>query len=80
MIIISTFYYLLIFTYFQETCLWIVIAGVKTDKEQFPDLQQIFKGFHIPEMKLPLRLIKLIFDCIFNIVHVPETAEKSLIK
>jgi len=61
----------------KETCLWIVIAGVKTDKEQFPDLQQIFKGFHIPEMKLPLRLMKLIFDCIFNIVHVPETAEKS---
>lgn len=60
MIIISTFYHLLIFTYFQETCLWLVIAGVQTDKQQFPDLQQIFKGFHIPEMKFPLRLIKLI--------------------
>jgi len=39
----------------KETSLWVVIAGVKTEEQQFPDMQQIFKGFHIPEMKLPLR-------------------------
>merc|ERR1719232_1246864 len=46
----------------KETCLWLVIAGVKTEEQQFPDLQQIFKGFHIPEMKLPLRNCGEIID------------------
>ena len=55
----------LIFTYHLFS-VWLVIAGVQTDKETYPDFQQIFRGFFIPDMKLPLRLVKLMVVCNFN--------------
>ena len=57
--------------------MWIVIAGVKTYGGDIPDFSQMSKGFHIPEMKLPLRLVKyLLFVYISEIVNVTETVEQ----
>ena len=59
------------FSYLQETCLWITIAGVKERKdygyppgvearkdENYPDehyFLKLFKDFYVPRMRLPLR-------------------------
>ena len=47
------------YEYLQGKCFWIASAGV-TGTSQYPDkseFQKLFSGFHIPEMKLPLRYV-----------------------
>ena len=50
------------YEYLQGKCFWIASAGVRLGRgaSQYPDkseFQKLFPGFHIPEMKLPLRYV-----------------------